>query len=230
MKQMEERIYARMVSALKTVAAQRTVTTNSAAGQVSEAATWGSPLPQRRPGELGTAAAADALNAQCQDETPTASTVAAAMQELAAATGAERLAQQLQERVQQLEQEVQDLKQNVTTHISSQAAGQQTMQQLQEQQSEVQQQLMLEARTWQNQSRLQQDQLRQQQDLAAALTADVRELQQQQRPPTPVLQELLADLRHEAQQQIALMGKQQVGDSCNVGHRHNSRHLTALTQ
>jgi hypothetical protein len=128
------------------------------------------------------------------------------MQELAAATAAKQLGQQLQQQIQHLEQDVEGLKQQATAHLSSNTDGQQAQlqQQFANQQAGMQQQLSLEAGVWK-------DHLQQQQELVSALSAEVRELQQQQqRTATPVMEALLNDLRQQAQQQIAHFGKQQV--------------------
>lgn len=240
---MEERIYAGIASALKAAAAQHTSSKSGTANQASArfgassgAGTGGSPLQLSRPGELAAAAAADALSAQCS-EAPIASTVAAAMQELAAATAAEQLGQQLQQQMQHLEQEVEGLKQRVTVRLTSADGQQPQLQQLQQQlanqQAGMQQLLSLGAGVWQ-------DQLQQQQELVAALTTEVRELQQQQqRPATPAMEALLDDLRQQAQQQIAHLGKQQVrmarfafacqrGAAADCAPAHAHQHTTGM--
>lgn len=208
----EERIYAGIASALKAAAAQHTPAKASAASRhVASPRGIGSPLQQAMPGELATAAAADALSAQCQ-EAPTAGAVAAAMQELAAASATAHLGQQLQQQVQQLEQDVEGLRDNVATHLSSSKAQETQLQQLQERQSRAQQDHAQEQQRLAQEAGTCQEQLLQQQELVAALTAEVQEVrqQQQQRPSTAVMQELLAELRVEAQLQTAQLGKQQV--------------------
>lgn len=208
----EERIYAGIASALKAAVAQHTPA-KASAGSTHVASPRGidSPLQQvMHAGEVATAAAADALSAQCQ-EAPTAGAVAAAMQELAAATAAAHLGQQLQQLVQQLEQDVEGLKDNVATHLSSSKAQETQMQQLQEWQSQAQQDLAQEQQRLAQEAGTCQEQLLQQQELVVALTAEVQELrQQQQHPSTAVMQELLSELRVEAQLQTAQLGKQQV--------------------
>lgn len=202
----EERIYAGIASALKAAAAQHTPAKASAAStHVASPRGIGSPLQQ-----VMHAAAADALSAQCQ-EAPTAGAVAAAMQELAAATVAAHLGQQLQQQVQQLEQDVEGLKDNVATHLSSSKAQETQLQQLQEWQSQAQQDLAQEQQRLAQEAGTCQEQLLQQQELVVALMAEVQELrQQQQHPSTAVMQELLSELRVEAQLQTAQLGKQQV--------------------
>jgi flagellar biosynthesis GTPase FlhF len=186
---MEERIYAGIASALKAAAAQRTPTkTASQVGGMPAASSatgmGGSPLQQHLSGELGGAAVVSAEHLGV----PTASSVAAAVQELAAATAADQQGQQLLQQIHQLEREVEAMKQTVAAHTQQSSSHQQDSKQ----------------------------QLQEQQQRTAALATELQELkqrqreQQQQRPATPVMEELLADLREQAQQQIADIGRQQV--------------------
>lgn len=204
---MEERIYAGIASALKAAAASHTP--SKAAGAAGHAAARhtspggpvlsASPVRHMRADEPAAAAGADTPGSD-----GTAGAVAAAMQELAVATAAEQLGQQLQEQMQQLERKVQDVKQGLASH--SESAQKDTMQQLRDQQTsyqaEVQQQLVQ-----------QQERLQQQQDLITELTAELREFkrQQQQQPVQPDGDELLAQAALQAKQHTEHLAKQQVG-------------------
>lgn len=186
---MEERIYAGIASALKAAAAQRTPSKTASQVGGRHAASTGagmdtSPLQQHPSAELGGAVVSSAE----QLGVPTANSVAAAVQELAAATAADQQGQQLLQQIHQLEREVDAMKQTVAAHTQQSSDHQQDSKQ----------------------------QLQEQQQRTAALAAELQELkqrqaaQQQQRPATPVMEELLADLRQQAQQQIADIGRQQV--------------------
>jgi hypothetical protein len=206
----EERINAGITAALKAAARRISAKASAASKHAASPQGVGSPLQQARPGELAPAAAPEALSAQCQ-EGATADAVAAAMQEWAAAMLETQLGQQLRQQVQQLEQDVEGLKDNVATHLSISKAQETQVQQLKEWQAQVQQGLAQEQQRLTQEAGTWQKQLVQQQELVAALTAEVQELrQQQQRPSTPVMQELLSELRVEAQLQTAQLGKQQV--------------------
>jgi predicted RNase H-like nuclease (RuvC/YqgF family) len=146
----------------------------------------GSPVQQHLSAELGGAVVSSAE----QLGVPTANSVAAAVQELAAATAADQQGQQLLQQIHQLEREVDAMKQTVAAHTQQSSDHQQDSKQ----------------------------QLQEQQQRTAALATELQELkqrqreqqQQQQRPASPVMEELLADLRQQAQQQIVDIGRQQV--------------------
>jgi len=243
----EERIYAGIATALKAAAASAHTPTKAAATAAATATSSPAARHVGTPGPAVTPLLRQAADYPAAVGVPvgqhpdascaTASTVAAAMQELAAATAADQLGQQLQQQLGQLERDVEVLKKSVAAHLRGEhscgsltdanGAHNSDMQQLREEvqkQSQSHEQLQKQQECFQQElgeeAAAQKQQLQHQQELIAVLSAEVQALkQQQQQVMTPSQQEQLdLAIKQQCQQQLAQLSKQQVDADCTALH------------